>query len=158
MKNMILMLLCTGAASMAFGQERMPMNNDLNNRTAAKDMNNSIAPPALPVLNTYVAPDVLSKTTGTYAKGLYSITQVKSALGENAYQVTLMDNGQPTYAWVNESGAAVANVFRTPETDSMNALTNNNMNANNSNAANNSMNNAGSTTVNNIKIQRTAPL
>jgi hypothetical protein len=178
MKNILFAFLFLSAGATVLGQDPMQTNrNDLSGRTAARDMNKTVTPPALPVYNTYIPPEITTRTTGTYSKGLYAITQVKSALKETAYQVTLLDNGQTKYEWIDENGAAVATVFRTPETDSINDLAYRNMmngvrdstqgmqntgnptnvNANNSNMQqNNQMNNANKQMNNNMNNQTRA--
>ncbi|HVG40366.1 MAG TPA: hypothetical protein VM888_02050, partial [Chitinophagaceae bacterium] len=165
MKRTILTFLSIAGSIVLFAQDPMSTSRaaDLSGRTAARDMNKIVTPPALPVLNTFVEPEVMTRTTGSYGQKLYSITQVKDAMGETAYQVTLLENGQTKSEWITESGTAVVNMFRTPETDSLVALRdrnradsmNNAMNANNSmntmnntNAGNNTMNNTNTTNQN----------
>src|SRR6478736_5512797 len=64
------------------------MNSMDAGRSAARDMKADVSPASLPVMQSYVPSDVMSKLTGSYGKALYAVTMVKSATGENAYQAT----------------------------------------------------------------------
>jgi hypothetical protein len=99
-------------------------------RTAARDMTGDVSPAALPLMQTYVPAEIMSKATSSYGKALYAVTQVKSATGTNAYHVTLLNNGQTKSEFIDEGGAVVANVFRTAETDAMMNANNAGMNGN----------------------------
>jgi hypothetical protein len=97
-------------------------------RTGARNMqvfysaNGSSYAVALPVVQGYVAEEVIGKALDTYGDRLYSITKLKSANGQDAYQLTLTQNGQTSTEWISEDGSAVMNVYRTNEenTDAMN--------------------------------------
>lgn len=101
-------------------------------RIAARDMQGPGDPAALPLMHTYVPDDVMSRVKGTYGAKLYAVAGVKSGTGDDAYQLTLIENGQSRYEWIDATGSAVAHVFRTPETDSLLAAkrANNNTDAN----------------------------
>ena len=92
-------------------------------RTGARNMsvyysaNGSSYAVALPVVQGYVAEEVIGKALDTYGDKLYSITRLKAADGTDAYQVTLAQNGQTSTEWIGENGAAVMNVYRTEPED-----------------------------------------
>ncbi len=70
---------------------------------------------ALPVLNTYVPENVVAMALQKYGSTLYSITMIKSAEGKDAYQINLLDRGQPKIEWVGDDGASAMNIYRTEE-------------------------------------------
>src|SRR5215217_7536642 len=108
MKQAIFVLSLTGLGLAAMGQNTAPAGNMAEGRTAARDMKADASPAALPVMQTYVPTDVMSKATGSYGKNLYAVTQVKSATGTNAYQVTLLNAGGETKSeWIDSVGTAV---------------------------------------------------
>lgn len=92
-------------------------------RTGARNMqvfysaNGSSYAVALPVVQGYVAEEVIGKALDTYGEKLYSITRLKAADGKDAYQVTLAQNGQTSTEWIGEDGIAVTNVYRTEPED-----------------------------------------
>jgi hypothetical protein len=65
---------------------------------------------ALPVINTMVPEEVITKAISTYGNDLYSITAMKSAgSDEMMYQVTLIKNGTTETVMMNGSGVAYNN-------------------------------------------------
>ena len=61
---------------------------------------------ALPVIQTYVPPVVISKATEIYGPKVYSIKGMKTANGQDVYQLTLMENGQQSgVEWLNADGS-----------------------------------------------------
>ncbi len=93
---------------------------------------------ALPVLNTYVPEDVVAMALQKYGSNLYSITMLKSASGDNTYQINLLDRGQPKMEWLDSVGGTALNIYRTEEmngtmnTNSTNAAMDNSSSTNNS--------------------------
>lgn len=92
-------------------------------RTGARNMNvyysanGSSYAVALPVVQGYVSEEVIGKALDTYGDRLYSITKLKAANGQDAYQVTLTQNGQTSTEWIGEDGAAVMNIYRSEPED-----------------------------------------
>ncbi len=70
---------------------------------------------SLPVIQTYVPEDIIDKALQKYGSHLYSISMVKTADGNNAYQMGLLDRGQLHNEYLNEGGSSVAGVWRTEE-------------------------------------------
>ncbi|HEY0057588.1 MAG TPA: hypothetical protein VGB56_00550, partial [Flavisolibacter sp.] len=70
---------------------------------------------ALPVIQSYVPEDVISRAMSTHGQNLYSITGVKTAEGQDAYHVTLIENGQTRSEWVGADGSTIANAYRTDD-------------------------------------------
>lgn len=124
MKKTLLALTMIGASAVVVAQENQTQVAD-DGRIAAKDMHTLATDAALPVLQSYVPENILSNAKNTYGERLYSIKGVKSGNGEYAYQITLVDNQQSSVAWMGETGAEVAYVYRTDETNTMATGTNN---------------------------------
>jgi len=105
---------------------------------------------ALPKLHSYVPEELISRVGNMYGPSVYSIGQIKTANGESAYQVTLIENGESRMEWLREDGTTIQNidVYRTEEatmTSDANNL-NSNMNTNTNTDANlNSTNNTTTT-------------
>jgi hypothetical protein len=70
---------------------------------------------ALPVIQTYVPEDIIDKALQKYGSSLYSISMVKSAEGNNAYQLGLIERGQVRNEYLNEDGSSVTSIWRTEE-------------------------------------------
>ncbi len=117
------------------------MNVDLSDRVAARDLRD-LPPPfaALPVLRTFVPPEAISQASGKYGKKLYAVTQLKVGGGQDAYQATLMENGQISYEWIGSDGGIITNIYRV-DTGAMSTSNpmnpDNNMNNTNMNNLNN---------------------
>ncbi|MFN2458856.1 MAG: hypothetical protein ABR502_11705 [Chitinophagaceae bacterium] len=92
--------------------DRLPAGNDMNNRVAARDMRGAPDPPALPVLETYVAQEVVSLVNGKYGKNLYSVKQLRVASGDSAFQVRILENDTTRQEWIGADGAIVTNIYR----------------------------------------------
>ena len=70
---------------------------------------------SLPVVQTYVPEEVIDKALQKYGAHLYSIGMVKTADGNNSYQIGLLNHGQLHNEYLNEEGVSVANIWRTEE-------------------------------------------
>lgn len=70
---------------------------------------------ALPVIQSYVPEDVISKAMSMHGQNLYSITGVKTAEGQDAYHVTLLENGQTRSEWIGADGSMISNAYRTDD-------------------------------------------
>ena len=124
MKKTLMALTMMGASAVVVAQENQTQVVD-DGRIAAKDMHTLATDAALPVLQSYVPENILSNAKNTYGERLYSIKGVKSGNGEDVYQITLVDNQQSSVAWMGATGAEVAYVYRTDETNTMATGTNN---------------------------------
>ena len=65
---------------------------------------------ALPVTNTYVPEGVITAAIDKYGNNLYSITKMKTANANEAYQVSLIENGTLKNVWMNEGGTAFVDI------------------------------------------------
>ena len=63
---------------------------------------------ALPVTNTYVPQDVIQTAINRYGGSLYSITKLMTADNQEAYQVSLLDNGGTRTVIMNHASTATA--------------------------------------------------
>lgn len=63
-----------------------------------RDVNYNVA---LPVINAYVPETVIAAAIKNYGVSLYSITTIKAANNDVAYQVCLMENGIARTVWMN---------------------------------------------------------
>ncbi|TCJ12638.1 hypothetical protein EPD60_15340 [Flaviaesturariibacter flavus] len=91
---------------------------------------------ALPVVQSFVPEEVVTKALSMYGSNVYSINRVRGANGLDNYQVTIIENGMSRSEFIGEDGSSVAavNVFRSDVNDM------GNMNNSSSNAANAEMN------------------
>lgn len=112
---------------------------------------------ALPVIESYVPEDVIEKALNKYGSNLYSIGMVKTADGNNTYQIGLIRDGQMSMQYLDENGVSINNIWRTDEMDStgnMNsmqsnaAMDNGTMNMNNQSGTDMNMNMQSNTNVN----------
>lgn len=103
---------------------------------------------ALPVIQSYVPEEVISWAINTHGQNLYSITGVRTSEGQDAYNVTLIENGTSRSEWVRADGSAITNAYRTDEATMTNSQWNNNeqMNSSNQSLNNGSAMDNGSTT------------
>lgn len=102
---------------------------------------------ALPVIQSYVPEEVISKAIGMHGQNLYSITSVRTAEGQEAYHITLIENGQTRSEWVGTDGSTIANAYRTDDANAAWGAPNNsqwNNNQMNSNSTQMNNNNMGS--------------
>lgn len=72
--------------------------------------------PVVPVLKTYVPPDIVAKAIKKYGRILYCISQATSVNGEQGYIVGLIRNGRLTNEWMEDLKIAIINV-RDPFSD-----------------------------------------
>lgn len=84
---------------------------------------------ALPVIQTYVPEDIIDKALNKYGSSLYSIGMVKAVDSGNTYQVGLIERGALRMEYLNETGATVANVWRTEEMNTAGSLNTTDANA-----------------------------
>jgi hypothetical protein len=72
---------------------------------------------ALPVVMSYVPEEVIAKVGSMYGPSIYSINRIKTSNGQDAYLVTLADNGQTRTEWIRDDGSTVQNVdvYRTEQ-------------------------------------------
>ncbi|GAB4091450.1 hypothetical protein [Flaviaesturariibacter terrae] len=72
---------------------------------------------ALPVLNGYIPEEVITKALSTYGNNLYSISRVKAANGQDAFQINTIDGGIARTEFIGEDGSSFAaiDVFRHDE-------------------------------------------
>lgn len=83
----------------------------------------------LPVLQTFVPENIVASALQKYGSNLYSIAMVKTAEGKDAYQIGLLQRGQMSMQYLDESGTTVANVWRTEEMNNAGALNSTQSNA-----------------------------
>lgn len=159
-------MLCIGSVSAsAFAQDSTQTgrtsNMNTSDRIAARDMTGNITPPALPVMQTFVPPEVMSQAGSKYGKNLYAVTMLKVNGGTDAYQVMILDNQTPRFEWIGADGSTIADIYRVdtggmatgaPVNSTM-PMNNNGMNNNNSTRSDSSarMNNS---TNNNASMSR----
>jgi len=86
---------------------------------------------ALPLLQSYVPDEVVSKAGSMYGPAVYSIGKIKTADGQDAYQVTLSEGGQTRMEWMREDGSMIQNVdvYRTEKVITSDAEMNSSGNA-----------------------------
>lgn len=70
---------------------------------------------ALPVLQNNVPEDVVSTAMRVYGPSVYGITKLRSADNMDVYQVRLMENGGTHVTYMDGSGTAVTNVFKSAD-------------------------------------------
>lgn len=100
----------------------------------------------LPVVETYVPENIINNALQKYGSNLYSIAMVKTNHGVSTYQLGLLQNGQLSMQYLDENGASVADVWRTEDSTSMNAMQSNAAMDSNGNMNNSSMSNSSTTT------------
>lgn len=89
MKNILLAIAFIACASIASAQNK-------------KDPADTLAAPGLPVLRSYVPPDVVAKAIKKYGSILYCITEVKHPNGNVNYIVGLIRNKRLSTEWLYE--------------------------------------------------------
>jgi len=119
---------------------------------------------SMPVTQTYVPDDIVTKATTMYGPTIYDVTMLKGdSTHANIYQIRTLENGQVKAQWIADDGSTIMDPFRsdinTETNTSSNAAMNNgtidssssNMNNTNSMNAtnNNATNNMDSTRMNN---------
>jgi hypothetical protein len=68
---------------------------------------------ALPVIQSWVPEEVISTAIDRYGDNIYAVNKVKVAGNVDAYQVSILENGQLRYEWIGTDGTAITDVFRT---------------------------------------------
>ncbi len=119
---------------------------------------------ALPVTESYVPDDIVSKATTMFGPAIYDLTTLKGdSAHPSIYQIRTIDNGQVKAQWIGDDGSSIMDPFRSDVQVNMNTSTNaakdnsnvnnadstransmdsmNNMNRNNMNNMNRNMNN-----------------
>ncbi len=86
MKNILLVLLLSAAGFSAAAQPAQ--------------IADTIARPGLPVLRSYVAPDVVQRAVKKYGRSLYCIEKALAPNCENSYLVGLLRGGQLQMEWM----------------------------------------------------------
>lgn len=74
---------------------------------------------ALPVTQSSVSTDVISKIKSMYGTNVYDVTTIKVADHSDAYYVRIIENGQVRSEVIDAQGQAVTQIYRTPEADSI---------------------------------------
>ena len=87
MKNSFILLLLVVSATSASAQN-----------TKAADTSTTMN--GLPVLRSYVAPDVVERAKKKYGRPLYCIEKTQSDNCENSYLIGLIKNGKLTIEWL----------------------------------------------------------
>lgn len=101
---------------------------------------------ALPVVETSIPDNVISKAAEMYGGNIYDITRMKGMNGQDVYGVRVIENGQSRMERINEDGSKVTEMSSTESNGNMNGTMNSNMN--NSNMNNGSMNNNSNNNMN----------
>lgn len=101
---------------------------------------------SMPVTQTYVPDDIMSKATTMYGPTIYDVTTLKGdSTHANIYQIRTLENGQVKAQWIADDGSTVADPFRSDiNTTAAGTGSNTNVNANA-----NSMNNTDKTMMHN---------
>ena len=87
-------------------REERRMRKEQKNHVEIIAPNTSMIPqPALPVMETYVPQDVVSKLESKYGSALYDITTLQSVNGVDRYCVRTLNNGVVEAVTVDGSGA-----------------------------------------------------
>lgn len=80
---------------------------------------------ALPVRQSLVPDAVVSKAVDQFGPTLYDINRLKGSMGQDIYQVRLLENGQLSSYWMDENGTKVIDVYRMETTETTNLNTGN---------------------------------
>lgn len=98
MKNILLLpLLFIGAIACAQNAQAIDSNATLK---------------GLPVLKSYVAPDVVERAKKKYGRSLYCIEKSTAADCQNSYLVGLIKNGRLTNEWMCDDPKMVMNLHK----------------------------------------------
>lgn len=103
---------------------------------------------ALPVIATYVPENIIEKALNKYGSNLYSVAMIKTADGNDAYQVGLIRGGQMTTQYLDENGASVQEVWRTDDMNNSGSMNTTQSNAAMDNTSSMSNSNYNSTDAN----------
>jgi hypothetical protein len=74
---------------------------------------------ALPKLHSYVPENIIASALNKYGSNLYSIAMVKTNTGNDTYMIGLLNRGQLSMHYLDESGATVSDVWRTEDYGTM---------------------------------------
>lgn len=81
---------------------------------------------ALPVRQSLVPDDVISKANNMFGPTIYDIASIKGSTGQDIYVVRTLENGQLNSQWIDANGNKVIDVYR--DDNAMNTMNNMNMN------------------------------
>jgi hypothetical protein len=79
---------------------------------------------SLPVTQTYVPDDIVSKAGSMFGQTIYDIAMLKQDSTHNIYQIRTAENGVVKAQWIAEDGSAVMDPFRSDVTTETNTSTN----------------------------------
>ena len=86
---------------------------------------------ALPVKQSLIPDDVVSKAVNMFGPTIYDITTIKGSSGQDVYHVRVIDNGTVSSQYIGADGSKVLDIYRVENTDPMlNTNTNTNLNSN----------------------------
>lgn len=88
-KNLLLFLLLMAGAATASAQT-----------ATIGSIGDTLARPGMPVLRSYVPPDVVARVVKKYGRSLYCIEKTQKAGCENSYLVGLIKNGSLVIEWM----------------------------------------------------------
>jgi hypothetical protein len=100
MKNFLFFLLLATVATTATAQNTQPADS-------------TTTVYGLPVLRSYVAPDVVERAKKKYGRLLYCIEKTLAANCQNSYLVGLIRNGKLTIEWMCDDPKIVLHTNRT---------------------------------------------
>jgi hypothetical protein len=99
---------------------------------------------AMPVIQSYVPDDIVSKATTMFGPMIYDVTTLKGDSAHSTiYQIRTIENGQVKAQWIGEDGSSIMDPFRVDVVTDVNTSTNaamDNGNMDNSNMNRNNMN------------------
>lgn len=79
---------------------------------------------AMPIAQTYVPDDIMSKVTTMYGPMIYDVTTIKSDSTQNIYHIRTLENGTVKSQWIMEDGSSVMDPFRSDIETEVNTSTN----------------------------------
>jgi hypothetical protein len=80
---------------------------------------------ALPVTESYVPDDIVSKATTMFGPAIYDLTTLKGdSAHPSIYQIRTIDNGQVKAQWIGDDGSSIMDPFRSDVEVNMNTSTN----------------------------------
>jgi len=99
---------------------------------------------SMPVIQSYVPDDVVSKATTMFGPMIYDVTTLKGDSAHSTiYQIRTIENGQVKAQWIGEDGSSIMDPFRSDIVTDVNTSTNAAMDNGNTDSTN--MNNMDST-------------
>lgn len=87
MKNQLLLLLACFSVTISFAQSKQPADSNVTRH-------------GLPVLRSYVAPEVVERAKKKYGRLLYCIETSKAENCQNSFLVGLLRNGRLNMEWM----------------------------------------------------------